>query len=78
MARFANRARYDFSLYICGPTPRSHRALTNTENICEEHLTGKDNFHIIEIFQNPEQTAEHDVIVAPTLIKETPPPCAVL
>jgi circadian clock protein KaiB len=28
----------------------------------------------VDIFQNPGQTADHDIIAAPTLVKETPLP----
>lgn len=74
MRESANRAMYDLSLYISGPTPRSRRAITNIKAICEEHLPGRYNLQVIDIFQNPEETAEHNIIAAPTLIKEAPLP----
>jgi circadian clock protein KaiB len=65
---------YDLFLYISGPSPRSRRAITNIRKICEQHLSGRYNLQVIDIFQNPQETAEHDIIAAPTLIKEAPLP----
>lgn len=74
MRRSAGGSRYDLSLYICGATPRSHRAIRNIKNICEKYLPGRYNLQIIDIFQNPKETAEHNVVAAPTLIKAAPLP----
>ena len=70
----AAKPRYDLYLYICGPTPRSQRALTNIKNICDEHLEGRYDLQVIDIFQRPEQTVENDIIAAPTLVKKNPLP----
>jgi circadian clock protein KaiB len=66
--------KYVLYLYISGATPRSSRALTNIKAICDEHLKGRYHLQVVDIFQNPQQTADHDIIAAPTLIKETPLP----
>jgi circadian clock protein KaiB len=66
--------KYVFYLYISGATPRSQRALTNIKAICDEHLKGRYHLQVVDIFQNPGQTADHDIIAAPTLVKETPLP----
>jgi circadian clock protein KaiB len=74
MAKNPRRPIYDLSLYISGATPRSQRAVTNLKTICEHHLPGQYNLHVIDIFQNPKETAEHNIIALPTLIKQAPPP----
>jgi circadian clock protein KaiB len=74
MRKSGNGAIYDLCLYISGPTIRSHRAIMNIRSICEQHVPGRYNLQVIDIFQNPKETAEHDIIAAPTLIKEAPPP----
>jgi len=74
VAKSPSRPKYDLSLYVSGATPRSHRAIKNIKGICEQYLSGRYNLHVIDIFQNPGETAEHNIIAAPTLIKASPPP----
>ena len=74
MRKSGNGVIYDLSLYVSGATYRSRRAITNIKNICEQHVPGRYRLQVIDIFQNPKETAEHDIIAAPTLIKEAPPP----
>ncbi len=68
------QATYNLSLYVSGATGRSIRAITNIRNFCEEHLKGRYRLNVIDIYQSPEQLAKHDIVAAPTLIKETPLP----
>lgn len=74
MQKPADASIYDFSLYVSGATPRSHRAISNIKKICEKHLPGRYKLHVIDIFENPGETAAHNVVAAPTLIKEAPLP----
>jgi circadian clock protein KaiB len=73
-ANSLNGGEYVLYLYISGATARSRRALTNIKAICDEHLKGRYHLQVVDIFQNPEQTADHDIIAAPTLVKEMPLP----
>ena len=68
------RTGYVLHLYIAGATSRSRRAITNIKEICDEHLKGKYYLEVIDIYQNPENIAEDNVIAAPTLIKKNPLP----
>jgi circadian clock protein KaiB len=70
----AGKPQYQLHLYISGATPRSQRALANLKHICDQHLKGRYDLRVTDIFQNPEQIAEADVIAAPTLIKTLPLP----
>jgi circadian clock protein KaiB len=74
MQKTASRPMYDLSLYVSGATPRSHRAISNIKKICEKYLQGRYNLQIIDIFQNPSETVTHNIVAAPTLIKEAPLP----
>jgi circadian clock protein KaiB len=65
---------YTLLLYISGATQRSKRAITNIKKICEEHINGRYNLKVVDIYQSPEQLAEYNIVAAPTLIKETPLP----
>ncbi len=65
---------YVLRLYVAGITPRSTQAITNIQRVCEEHLKGRYELEIVDIYQRPELAHEADVIAAPTLIKQLPPP----
>ncbi len=61
-------------LFITGMTPRSIRAIENIQSICKEHLKGRYELEVIDIYQQPELAREKEILAAPTLIKELPPP----
>lgn len=61
-------------LYVSGATPRSSRAIENIRNFCEEHLKGRYELEIVDIYQQPELLKHDEVVAAPTLIKELPLP----
>ena len=65
---------YLLRLYVTGVTPNSVRAIANLKRICEEHLQGRYQLEVIDIYQQPELAAHEQVIAAPTLIKELPLP----
>ena len=65
---------YVLRLYISGLTPKSQRAIDNLKAICEKHLQDRYELEIIDIFQQPDLARAEQVIAAPTLIKELPPP----
>ncbi|HET7306543.1 MAG TPA: circadian clock KaiB family protein [Gammaproteobacteria bacterium] len=65
---------YLLRLYITGSTPRSTRAIENIRGICEDHLKGRYELEVIDIYQHPESAAEAQIIAAPTLIKKLPAP----
>ncbi len=68
------RGKYVLKLYITGATPRSTKAIMNIRDICEEHLKGRYELEIIDIFQNPVLAKGEQIIAAPTLIKKLPLP----
>lgn len=68
------RQRYVLRLYVAGMTPRSMESITSIKKICEEHLQGRYEIEVIDIYQHPELAKEQQVIAAPTLIKELPLP----
>ncbi len=66
--------RYVLRLYITGMTPRSTRAVENVRAICEQHLHGRYELEIIDIYQQPTLAKGEQIIAAPTLIKKLPLP----
>ncbi len=69
-----SRARYLFTLYVAGVRPRSQRAIENVRRLCEQHLPGRYELQIIDIYQQPELAEVAQVIAAPTLVKKIPLP----
>ena len=65
---------YILKLYITGMTPNSRKAVENVKNICEEHLKGRYQLQIIDIYQQPTLAIGEQIIAVPTLIKKLPNP----
>lgn len=66
--------RYVLRLYIAGLTPRSTQAIQNIRRICEEHLEGRYDLEVIDIYQQPTLAEGEQIIAAPTLVKKLPLP----
>ena len=71
-------ANYKLRLYIAGTTPRSTRSVLNIRSICQQFLLGRYDLEIVDIYQQPSLAREHQIIAAPTLIKEFPLPLRTL
>lgn len=66
--------RYVLRLYVTGMTPRSTRAIQNVRKICQEHLEGRYDLEVIDVYQQPTLAKDEQIIAAPTLIKKLPLP----
>lgn len=66
--------RYTLKLYVAGMTPNSRKAVANIKQICEEHLEGRYDLEVIDIYKRPVLSKGEQIIAAPTLIKELPHP----
>ena len=70
----AEQGNYVLRLYVAGMTPNSQRAIENVKKICAEHLQGRFELEIIDIYQQPIFAKEGQIVAAPTLVKKLPPP----
>jgi circadian clock protein KaiB len=66
--------QYRLLLYVAGTSPQSLRAIANIKKICEEHLQGRYELQVIDLYQQPQLTLGEQIIAAPTLIKKLPIP----
>lgn len=66
--------KYVLRLYVAGMGPKSVKAIDNIKRICEEYLPGKYQLEVIDIYQYPIFAKDGQIVAAPTLIKELPPP----
>lgn len=68
------QAVYVLRLYITGTTPKSTRAVHNIIKLCQEHLAGRYDLEVIDIYQQPALAQSEDIIAVPTLLKKQPLP----
>jgi len=68
------KEKYVLRLYIAGLTPRSQVAIKNIKKICEEHLHGRYDLEVIDVYRQPVLAKGEQIIAAPTLIKKLPLP----
>jgi circadian clock protein KaiB len=66
--------KYVLRLFVAGINPKSKNAIENLREVCEENLEGEYELEIIDIYQQPIFAKEGQIVAAPTLIKELPPP----
>ena len=69
-----SHVQYVLTLYVAGMRPRSQRAIENIRRLCEEHLAGRYELQIIDIYQQPALAEDAQIVAAPTLVKKLPPP----
>jgi len=72
--RDLDERRYVMRLYVVGATAASQRAIANLREICERELQGRYELEVIDIYQQPSLAEGDQIIAAPTLIKQLPPP----
>lgn len=70
----AGEEKYVLRLFITGMTPNSKKAVENIKNICQEHLEGRYELEVIDMYQQPDLAAGEQIIAAPTLVKILPSP----
>jgi len=67
-------AEYVLHLYITGATPNSTRAVRNIKDLCEQHLKGRYELLIVDIYQQPGRAQDEQLVAAPTLVRRKPLP----
>jgi len=74
LAREYREGVYKLKLYVTGSSPRSAKAVSNVRAICEEHLPGRYDLEVVDLYQRPELARQEQVMAAPTLVRELPEP----
>lgn len=72
--RRSPQEHYRLLLYVAGTSPQSLRAIANIKKICEEHLQGRYELQVIDLYQQPQLALGEQIIAAPTLVKKLPSP----
>ena len=61
-------------LFVTGTTTRSQRAISNIRKICAEHLVGRCDLQVVDVYLDPESTRDYQIVATPTLVKVSPEP----
>jgi circadian clock protein KaiB len=69
-----NRENYVLRLYVAGATPASQRAIESIKTLCEQHLKGRYQLDVVDVYQQPELAQGVQLVAMPTLVKVMPSP----
>jgi len=69
-----SQERYALRLYVSGATPGSTRAIENVKTLCEEHLPGRYDLEVVDIYQQPGLAEDDRILATPTLVRRLPLP----
>lgn len=67
-------ALFKFRLYVAGDALNSAQALANLNALCRDHLVGRHEIEVIDVFQEPERALADAIYLTPTLVKLAPLP----
>jgi circadian clock protein KaiB len=70
----AHQAKYVLGLYVSRSTLRSALAVKNVRKVCEQHLKGRYDLEVIDIYQQANLARDEQIVAVPTLIKRLPLP----
>lgn len=65
---------FKLRLFITGTTPNSIKAITNVKAFCEEHIKGRYDLEIVDVYQEPGLAVSEQIVALPILIKSAPLP----
>ena len=64
--------KYVLRLYVTGLTPRSTRAIKAVRDVCEQHLRGRYELEIIDVYQQPARISTDQIIAIPKAVEAGP------
>lgn len=70
----ANEDVWELRLYVAGQTPKSVAAFANLKKLCEENLPGRYKIEVVDLLQQPQLAAGHQIVAIPTLVRKLPEP----
>jgi circadian clock protein KaiB len=69
-----SQEKWILRLFVAGATPNSNSAIKNLKAILEDFLPNQYQLDILDVLEEPLEALKENVLVAPTLIKSSPPP----
>jgi circadian clock protein KaiB len=74
MAPVAALERYVLRLYVAGTSPGSTRAVETLTVLCDQHLRGRYDLEIVDVYQQPQLALDDQIIAVPMLLRRSPLP----
>jgi circadian clock protein KaiB len=71
-AAVAGGKAYAFRLFVAGNESNSTQARGNLVRLCEEHLKGRYQIDIVDVWKDPAIALKHSVLLTPMLIMLKP------
>ena len=65
---------YLLRLFIAGNGLNSHKALTNLQRLCQEHLEGRYTIETVDVVEDFQAAVRDNILVTPALILVAPLP----
>jgi circadian clock protein KaiB len=66
--------QWDLCLYVTDRSPKCLRAIENLRRACEENLAGRYRIEIVDLLENPRQSADDQILAVPTVVRRFPAP----
>jgi circadian clock protein KaiB len=70
----SRRVVFKFRLYVAGDTDNSTQAIANLNAICRNHLAGRHDIEVIDVFRDPQRALEDGIFLTPMLLRLAPGP----
>lgn len=61
-------------LYVAGQAQNSTVAMDNLAALCREHLDGRHEIEVIDVFANPQRALDDGIMMTPTVVRVGPTP----
>ncbi|MGD1912936.1 MAG: circadian clock KaiB family protein [Rivularia sp. (in: cyanobacteria)] len=74
MSKNHSNNEYILKLYVTGDTPRTDRAISNLNKLCQGNLPNHYQIIVVDVLKQPDVAEKEKIIVTPTLVKELPLP----
>mgnify|MGYP001803069439 CR=1 FL=1 len=74
MSKNHSSNEYRLKLYVTGDTPRTDRAISNLNKLCQVNLPNHYQIIVVDVLKQPDVAEKEKIIVTPTLVKELPLP----
>ena len=66
--------QYVLCLYVSRSTLKSEVAVRNIKRVCEQHMKGRYDLEVVDIYQHANLARDEQIVAVPTLIKRLPLP----
>ena len=58
--------RYVLTLYVTGTSRRSIQSIEAIKSLCEQHLPGRYDLEVVDLYQQPRKAKDDQIFAAPT------------